>query len=350
MAVEVYTTQTLLSYLERREPVNSYWLDLCFPLIEQFSTEYIELARLPHLRKLAPLVVPTSQGRPIYERAEESRLIKPAYAKPKDSVVPTRMIRRLAGARELHPGMPLTPSARMQFVRMDILETHATAIMRLWEWMAAQAIIYGQVTLESPDYPMTIVDFQRPANHSVVIPGGSYWGTTGISIIDNIETWRTRVRDAPFGGVTNRITVGSQVWAVMRKDPEIKELMKTDVRIIGETNLRTGLTMQNESRVEYVGNLSGVLDVYVYSDYYQAPDGTVVPFMDPRDIVLTGPGVQGVRCFGAIQDIDSNLQPLTLFPKEWKNEDPSGLFLMTQSAPLMAPQVPENTLHARVLA
>jgi hypothetical protein len=66
--------------------------------------------------------------------------------------------------------------------------------------------------------------------------------------------------------------------------------------------------------------------------------------------VLTGPSVRGVRCFGAIQDFDANLQALAMFPKMWRSDDPSATFIMTQSAPLMVPVNPNNTFRARVVA
>ena len=43
-------------------------------------------------------------------------------------------------------------------------------------------------------------------------------------------------------------------------------------------------------------------------------------------------------------------QPLPVFPKMWDEDDPSATILMTQSAPLMVPVNPNNTLRARVLA
>ena len=90
--------------------------------------------------------------------------------------------------------------------------------------------------------------------------------------------------------------------------------------------------------------------MYVYSDYYQDEAGNAVPFMSSKDIVLTGPNVMGVRAFGAIMDAKAGLRALPKFPKMWEEEDPSAVMVMTQSAPLMIPVNPNNTLKATVLA
>ena len=47
---------------------------------------------------------------------------------------------------------------------------------------------------------------------------------------------------------------------------------------------------------------------------------------------------------------DADLQALDIFPKMWKNPDPSVIYLMSQSAPLMIPSRPNCTLRARVVA
>lgn len=348
----LYSTAALLGVMrddEAMQPPSSYWLDLAFPNIITFEEEYIDFSKLTDTRKIAPLVVPTAQGRPIYSAAERVSRVKPAYVKPKDPVSASRMIQRAAGLGELNVNSNWSPQQRYNAIVADILRTHRRAIERRWEWLAAQAVIYGQVTLEDEAYPKTVVDFERAAGHSITLGSGSRWGDAGVSILGNVETWKKTVRDAAFGGPTNRLTVGSEAWEVMRQDDEIRELLKVDFRP-SNNGLALNLGIREGLDVEFVGRLSGTTDVYVYSDYYHDADGSVVPFMDPRDVVLTGPNIRGVRCFGAIQDIDAQLQAMAMFPKMWKQEDPSATFIMAQSAPLMVPVNPNASLRARVVA
>lgn len=348
----LYSTSALLGVLrddEAMTPPSSYWLDLCFPSVINFTEEYIDFSKLTDTRKMAPLVVPTAQGRPIYSAAERVSRVKPAYVKPKDAVSASRMIQRAAGFGELNTNTTMSPQARYNAIVGDILRTHRRAIERRWEWLAAQAVLYGAVTLEDEAYPKTIVDFERAAGHSITLSGATRWGETGVSILGDIETWRGTVRQANFGGPTNRLTVGASAWEVMKEDDDIKELLKVDFRNYNN-GLNLNLGVREGLDVEFVGRISGTLEVVVYSDYYHDTDGSTVPFMDPRDVVLTGPNVQGVRAFGAIQDIEAQLQAIAMFPKMWNEKDPSATFIMTQSAPLMVPVNPNNTLRARVIS
>ena len=225
---QIYDTATMLGVIRDDDmmlPPANYWLGLCFPGQINFTDEYIDFGQIAENRKLAPLVVPTSQGKPIYSIAERLNRVKPAYVKPKDPVTATRMIRRVAGFGELNSNAPMTPAARYNAIVGDIIRQHRRAIERRWEWMAARAIIDGQVVLEDEAYPRTVVDFGRSALHSEVLTGGNRWGEAGVDILGFIEVARTRMRQARNGGPANRLTIGAEVWDVMRSVAGIKELL-----------------------------------------------------------------------------------------------------------------------------
>lgn len=350
MDEQIYDSATLLGVFwadDYMKPPENYWLSNFFTTEVTFDTEEIDFSKISDVRKLAPLVVPTAQGVPIYSAAERLATVAPAYIKAKDPVTATRMIRRAAGLGELGRNRPrLSPAARYQAIVADIMRQHRYAVERRWEWMAAAAIIDGKVTLKDDRYPERIVDFMRDPNHTVVLTGATRWGQSGVSILKSIQQMRQIVRVAKFGGVTNRLTIGANVYEVMQQDAEIREFLNTQFKSGTNINLKMG--MREGLEVEYVGNIE-TLEVYVYSDYYETPDGTAVPYMSPNDVVLTGPSVRGVRAFGAIQDLRANLQPLSVFSKMWDEQDPSATFIMTQSAPLMVPVNPNATLKATVL-
>lgn len=348
----LYDTTTLLGVIRDRdmmEPPSNYWLGM-FGSEVQFDGEYVDFGMIQENRKIAPLVVPTAQGVPIYSAAERVNRVKPAYVKPKDPVSASRVIRRVAGYGELAPGATaMSPQQRYMAIVADILRQHRRAIERRWEWLASEAVQDGAVTLEDDRYPKTVVDFQRAAAHTITLTTGNFWGDTGISILGLIEDWKKLMRRAKHGGAPTHMTVGTDVWDVMKADTEIRELLNANYKAqAGGLNLNLGVIEGLD--VEKVGTISGTLDVYVYSDYYELADGTVTEFMSPQDIVLTGPNLSGVRCFGAIQDTEANFQPLSMFPKMWNEHDPSVTFVMTQSAPLMVPMQPNASLKATVVA
>ena len=69
--------------------------------------------------------------------------------------------------------------------------------------------------------------------------------------------------------------------------------------------------------------------------------------MDPNIVIGTGPGLQGTRLFGAIMDARLGLVTTDMAPKMWMDEDPSVVYTMTQSAPLMVPGQPNASFVIR---
>jgi len=357
LEITVYDSDTLLAVLrdpKAMRPVPSYWLDVCFKRQVTFDSEWIDFGDLgDDVRKLAPLVVPTAQGKPIMSGAERRQRVKPAYVKPKDPITASRVFQTIAGQGELAGAVDcskMTPRTRFQVEVSRILNAHNKAIRMRWEWMAAEAVLNGKVTLEDEAYPKTVVDFERDAAHTITLAPGSRWGDANVDIIDSLESMIQTVREARMGGAVDRITIGSKVMRVLRNDTKIRELMNLNYRndLANGVNVYNGV-MEGVS-VEYAGTLGNGLPIYVYHDYYHDETGAKVNFMADTDIVLTGPNLVGVRAFGGIQDKKANFRAVPMFPKMWDNEDPSATFIMTQSAPLMVPVNPNATLRATVVA
>ncbi len=339
----LYDTHTLLGVMEAQAPVPNYWLNLCFNREVAFGTEDIEFEKLTRYRTLAPLVIPTAQGRPTYKKGSTVTRFKPAYVKPKDAVNAAEIISRQPGSLVgPAPSKQQSWDARVA----DIMSEQRKSIERRWEWLASKAVIDGAVTLVDNDYPEVTVDFGRDANHTVVLTGGDKWDSGTQDILGDINEWRFMARQAKFGGPITRMTVGTNAWAAMAADPAIMELMDTNIRGT-QVDLNRG-TQQGEV-VEYMGRLDATLDVYLYRDYYEDAAGNTTDFMDAGDVVLTGPNVDGVRCFGAILDKASSFNSMSIFPKMWDEQDPSVTFIMSQSAPLMVPVNPDNTIKATVV-
>ena len=343
----VYNTEELLGVFRDLEPIQEFWLSF-FPGLHTSQTERIEWSKITNYRHLAPLVLPTAQGRPTFRADENMTSVKPGYLKPKDPVQDAGMLTRRAGLGEIGQARPLSHNERYIATIAPVLQKHRSDIERRWEWMAAQALLNGEITLEDDGYPSAQVNFNRNSNQTITLSGGNRWGDSGVSIVDLLDEWNDRMADAKFGGPATDVIMGTAAWKAAKADTEVLKLLETDIRNTSGTSLDLGIG--NGDKVQFKGNISRNLRVWVYSDYYEAPDGTIMPYMDPRDILMVGNNVMGVKAYGAILDKKASFQPLPIFPKMWDEEDPSATILMTQSAPLMVPINPNNTLRARVVA
>ena len=344
MAIGIYETAELVKVIRTVHAPTSYWLDLLFPSVITFDTKEIDFDYVDKSRRLAPFVAPTAQGVPLVQEGYVTRRFTPAYIKPKDMVDPARLMKRQAGEALMGD---LSPAQREDMIVADILETHRFAIERTWEWMAASAAIDGAITVSGPDYPTKNISFGRDASLAKNLTGTARWSDTANSKpLRDIENWMQEVHRLS-GYTPTRITMGINAWDAFKNHPDVKDMLDTrrGSKNALESGPGAGLPWQFRGSLDSAGGL----EVWTYNDIYEDASGNAVNFLNQDTVVLTSPAVEGVRAFGAIQDRRAGWAPSAMFPKMWEQEDPSGLYLMTQSAPLMIPTRPNASLKAKVL-
>jgi hypothetical protein len=342
MTIAVLDTHTLMGVVQTLRPPQPYWLKLCFPSVQLFDSEYIDFDVIEGGRRVAPFVAPNVQGKVMSELGHTTKRFKPAYVKPKNIVTPDRAFKRRAG--EAYGGS-LSPAARVNAVIASILSDHNDMHIRRRELMAFSAIANGSVTVAGENYPSQTVDFGRDGTHTVNLTGADRWSESTSEPLVDIEAWLVKIQ-RKAGAVVNRLTMGTDAYSAFISHADVKEQLEIR-RIADPMNLNLG--PGNGEAAQYKGTLGNGLEVWVYSDIYQDDDGTDVEIMDSRDVILTSASVDGVQCYGAILDADAGYVATDIFAKMWKDNDPSAIFLMTQSAPLMVPTRPNATLKARVL-
>lgn len=252
---------------------------------------------------------------------------------------------------EMLNGTRKTLKQRFDARVIDIQNAHKRAIDMRKAHMAARSLIDGFYDYR---YERTVgaltpevrIDFGRDAGNTVVLTG-QYWSDPDYPIFDDIQLWVDQVRNVEFGGNVNRVTVGSKVAGYIGRNKQVLEQLDTRYRGGEATSVSRGI-IRYANPVTYMGLLGPGLELYAYSDYVQNPDGTPVQLLAPEDVFLSCDGVEGVMAYGAIYDRGS-LKSVDYFPKMFEENDPSELFIMTQSAPLAIPVFPNKTLKATVL-
>lgn len=350
MPFDIYSTATLLGVVRVQPIESSYWLENFYNRQLAFDTEEIMFDRVTGQRRLAPFVSPVVEGRVMKTRGYETRVFRPAYTKPKHVVDPNRTFARLPG--EGITGT-LSPDARWNAAVAENLREERNAIQRLWNWMAAMATIHAEVTISGEDYPTQVVNFGRHADLTRILTLTARWGEAAADPLGDISDLRT-IAFQQSGSPITRLTMGLDAFDRFFADQDVKDLLKTELGAVPRTSDSVLSALGSPGQAfEYRGVLQGAngqgrLEIYTYNEQYEDEAGVTQSVMDSNDVVGTGPGIQGTRCFGAIRDKRAGLQPLPIFPKMWDQEDPSVTYTMTQSAPLMVPANTNNSFRIKV--
>lgn len=358
---ELWETNRFLGVMRAIEQDPLYWTQW-FPNEIRSTDEWIDFERMPvRSRKLAPFVMPLARGGSVYEDTATAYRFKPAYVKVEDQVDPLMPLTRRVGIDATASQWPtnLSPAQRLNLIKAAMVQQHVDSIRRRWNWMAATALRDGQITLSGPNYPTTLVDFQRSANHTITLSSGDRFGDSNVSIVDFFQLVLDRMTNAEFGGVPTRATMGGGVWAVMRQDQELLDFMDTRYRG-GNITIERGLVPGAGEKVFKVGEMtvggsSGqIIELWVDNSTYRDPDtGTETRYIGNHQILFTGSAdaVMGYQAFGRIIDRAAGYEALPIFPKNWiSTGDVQVEYITHKSAPLMVPINPDATLLANVIA
>lgn len=340
--MDLYSTAALSGVIYRLRPLPTFFLDTFFPQVQVSDKEEIYFDYVEEKPRITPFVHPMRAGKLIENVGYTTKSFKPAYVKDKRVHVPTKAIKRRPGEALLGS---LSPEQRLAAVLADDLAEQKKMLHRRFELMAAEAIIYGTQTVKGDGIDM-LVDFQRDASLTVTLAGTAKWDdSTNQDRGQQIEDWDQLLLDTA-GVNAEFIIMDRKAWKLLKNDPTFKaRLTQPNVAVQPKVE---ALPMKAVEGVSFKG-WYGEFPVYVYSHtYIDAYDGLTKNAMPDNTVIMASTKVDGVRHFGAIQDLDAGLQPLEYFVKSWTEHEPSQRILLAQSAPLMVPYRPNATLRVKV--
>ena len=150
----------------------SFLLDKFFPNIVTSDTEEVAIDVEIGLRRLAPFVSPMVEGKLVESRRVQTNAFKPAYIKDRRSPDLRRPIRRMIGERLA--GVMTAAEREMANLEFEMTD-QVDMLTRRLEWMAAQVLTNGTVTIKGDGYPTCLVDFGRNANLTFAKTGTATW-------------------------------------------------------------------------------------------------------------------------------------------------------------------------------
>lgn len=339
----VYDTATLIEVVPNLKLSQNFLLDNFFPNEAVAETEEIAIDVDVGKRRLAPFVSPLVEGKIVEGRRVQTNVFKPAYIKDKRALDLRRPIRRAIGERV---GGVLSPAERymanVQFEMADAIDM----INRRLEWMAAQALTTGTVTVSGEGFPSALVDFGRDATLTLALSGAAQWGQTGVSPSWNIQEWQNQILKLSGALCTDLVFTPSS-WNYFIQDPVVKNAWL----YAGNGGPNTVDVGAKITRGAVPMGRWGQYRLWIYNDWYVDPATDVeTPMIPDGTVIMAGPDLMGTRAFGVIMDPAFNYGPLPYAPKMWVEQDPAQTLVLVQSAPLVIPSRVNASFSATVCA
>lgn len=341
----IYDTASLVQVVPNLKRAQKFLLDSFFPNIVTSTDEFVAIDVDVGLRRLAPFVSPLVEGKPVEQRRIQTNIFKPAYIKDKRFPDLRRPVRRQIGERI---GGDSDAGARAQANIVFEMEDQVDLIERRLEWMAAQALISGTVTIAGDGYETQLIDFGRDSALTVSLSGNAQWGSDGVLPTAQIEQWGHQILKKS-GGVCTDIVMTTTPWLLFLQDPVVKQVRWYENSQSGaNTSVRVGAEIQKGA--QFKGQW-GQYRIWVYNDWYIDPvTNQEVPMVPDGTVIMTGSDLMGTRAFGSIIDPAFNYGALPFAPKMWVEQDPAQAVLLMQSAPLVIPSRVNASFAATVCA
>lgn len=343
--MDLYSISMLNGLAQARQvrPAPTFFLEF-FPEAIYHETEEVVYDLVTDKPRVAPFVHPLKEGKLIEGAGFQSNTIKPAYVKDKRIHTPNKAFKRLAGE-------PLTGSMtneqRLRAALVADLADQRAILNRRLELMAAEAVIYGTQTIIGDGFNAA-VDFSRDTDLTDTLVSGDKWDAgTPPDIGGQLEEW-----DGVLSGIcgfnTSHAVMDQKAWKLARRNSKFRDDL--DTRRGGDTvnaNIAPMLSMEGVTFKGWYGEFP----IFVYKHSYIDPvDGVEKQAMPDNTVLLISrQGLQGVRHFGAIQDLDAGVRATDAFVKSWVTPEPSARHLLMQSAPIMVPYN-VNAVLRRVVA
>jgi hypothetical protein len=351
MAFTAFDLATLVAVQRKQQTLPRFWANFYRNVIT-FETESIDFEVVSRrYKKLAPFVAPNVQGRVIDTQGSRVIRFKPAYVKVKSVLDPTKALARVPGEYIYNN---LTNEQRRLANLAENLREQRSRIENREEWLAARAIIDGTVLISGEDYAPHQVDFGRDPSLTVTLTGTAVWSNAQSDPLGDILSAKRQINKLS-GGVTSRIVFGVDAWDAFAQrlgldNPGIGNLLDTNFR---GSDTDVSRILNGYEGVEYAGRVRGSsgagFDAYVYSGGYDDDTGANVPLLKATQVVGIANNFDGVASYGAIMDAEAGYRALPIFVKNWKNDDPSVEYVMSQSAPLFVPAEPDATFLINAL-
>lgn len=342
----VYDTNTLVQVVPNLKRAQKFLLDRFYTNIITSDSEYVSIDVDVGKRRMSPFVSPMVEGKLVEQRRYQTNIFKPAYIKDKRAPDLRKPVRRMIGERI---GGDLTGQERamanLEFEMTDQIDM----IDRRLEWMAAQALLNGTVTITGEGFPSVLVDFGRDPALTIALTSGQLWSNANITAgtatpSQNIEDWG-HIMLKKSGGVATDLVFTTTAWLMFLADPVVKTTIWYPSNGGQGNNVNVGAQIQRGA--QWKGRW-GQYDLWVYNDWYVDDNNVEQPMIPDGTMIMCGPDMMGTRAFGQIMDPAFNYEPMPYAPKTWVENDPAQRFIMMQSSPIVIPSRVNACLAATV--
>ena len=304
MALDIFSTHTMLAAVQEINPLHTFLRDRYFPTnnsTDLFATEDVLVEYRDGSKKLAPFVSPRKGGVTVLRKGSHVERYTPPYIAPKRPLTADDLKKRGFGEALFSN---LTPAQRQGALMMKDFEEMDTMIARREEAMAAETLltngcIMKHISDDVAEGEEQSIQFYEGAQNPAQFTPETDWSDADADIIGDIAAVCETLAAKGLG--SSDLIVSPDVGtAILSNEAILKLLDNRNINIGGvdPAQLPNGVT--KIARLNCKGH---VVDVLQYSETYTNDEGKDVPYITNGKAIVTAPGC-GRTLYGSVTQVE----------------------------------------------
>lgn len=343
MAYDMFSPREMTKVVNQFKPPSSFFRSTFFNRgIETHNALIIDIDIYKGQRKVAPYTKVTSKSKPVSRTEFKTGAFTIPYIKISRSLEAAQALLARGIGESIYDDVSPAERAARQLAK-DMFELNEM-IDRAEELQAAQAICQANIVIKGEEVDAEI-DLQRDAALEFTVAAGDLW-TAGTADIAAQFREYARLVYSKSGLTPTKVLMGPDAMDAFFANDDVQNLL--DNRRLDVGTLRGDPSTNAFPTARSYGNFFGYDIWEVHDLYLDDADNTEKPFVPADSIVLASPGMRCVPHYGPIVE-HGVLVPLKRFAKSIKEEDPSVITGILQSAPAFINHDPDGTALIKVV-
>ena len=335
--INIYSTRTMMTAIEKMMPVRSFFKDTFFSRTETYLTEDVDVDYKKGKRKMAPFVAPRVGGKIMDRQGFRTQNYKTPRIAPVRVLTKDDITMRMMGESVYSRATPEERAA--QTLGKDLSELDEF-ISRREEWMCREVITTGKVTMKGYIDDTTTNTIDEVVDYGMTnketLAGAAKWDVATSVKYADLKRWRLAVIKSS-GRATDVCVMASDVAELFINDADIQKKFNMFNMKFGTIEPK----IKNDA-VTYLGTLAGLgLEIYSYDEWFVDDAGVEQPMMPEKTIILARTGM-AKRIYGAVTQMDELGEFITIegerVPKKWSDSENEVKKIKVTSRPLPVPE------------
>jgi len=328
--INFYDRRTLLEMAEQLKRPTTFLLSTFFPRIREFASESVDLDIYKGSRRKIAYVKRRAEGSNVTKRGYETNSFIPPYLKPKVTILPSDLRKRVPGEDLFITGG--LDSRAQDYIAEQIDEVDQQYIMAALEIQAMQAVYDGAVkAYDENGNLLATVSYDRAA--ALTFTESPLW-SAGTANIPATGRKVGRLMRKESGFAPNMCVLGSDAVETFLIDAGVQKALSKD------WSARGGLAYDlRPNGGVWLGYMDGI-DYWAYEEYYVDPaDGVEKLLIPAKKALYASTQAEGVQLYGALELIEQPMGARAI--QTYTVNDPNAAIFQIHSAPLCLTKYPD---------